>query len=121
MEKKEKLENCLFQKIVEKYNFFLSDVEVNITKNPSRNSVYFDPEITVTTQLVPNEYWDMKTDIYSVIKEETNLTPVLPDASIKRLRCSRTLRAGSLLLASHSSKHFEPPMTTLVERTARFP
>ena len=77
MEKLEKLENCLFQKIVDKYNIFLSDVEVNITKNPSRNSVYFDPEITVTTQLVPNEYWDMKNDIYHVIKEETNLTPVL--------------------------------------------
>lgn len=77
MEKLEKLENCLFQKIVEKYNIFLSDVEVNITKNPSANHVYFDPEITVTTQLVPNEYWDMKTDIYHVIKEETKLTPVL--------------------------------------------
>lgn len=77
MEKVEKLENCLFEKIVNKYNFFLSGVEVNITKNPSRNSVYFDPQITVTTQLVPNEYWDMKTDIYYVIKEETNLTPVL--------------------------------------------
>jgi len=77
MEKKEKLENCLFQKIVEKYNFCLSDVEVLITKNPSMNSVYFEPELTFTTHLVPNEYWDMKTDIYRVIKEETNLTPVL--------------------------------------------
>ena len=77
MEKKEKLENCLFQKIVEKYNFCLSDVEVLITKNPSMNSVYFEPELTFKTHLVPNEYWDMKTDIYRVIKEETNLTPVL--------------------------------------------
>ena len=47
------------------------------TKNPSMNSVYFEPELTFTTHLVPNEYWDMKTDIYRVIKEETNLTPVL--------------------------------------------
>lgn len=73
----EKLENCLFEKIISKYNFFLSDINVNITKNQSLNRVYFDPEVTVTTTVVPNEYYDMKNDVYRVIKEETNLTPVL--------------------------------------------
>ena len=73
----EKLENCLFSKVIDRYNFFLSNVEVNITRNPSRNSVYFDPEVTVTTPMVPNEYYDMKNEIYHIIKEETKLTPVL--------------------------------------------
>lgn len=73
----EKLENCLFSRVVDKYNFFLSNVEVNITRNPSRDSVYFDPEVTVTTPMVPNEYYDMKNEIYQIIKEETKLTPVL--------------------------------------------
>lgn len=73
----EKLENCLFEKIVDKYNFFLSDIEVNITKNQSLNRVYFEPEVTVTTQVVPNEYYEMKNEVYKVIKEQTNLMPVL--------------------------------------------
>ena len=29
----EKLESCLFEKIINKYNIFLSGVEVKITKN----------------------------------------------------------------------------------------
>ena len=73
----EKLENCLFEKIISKYNFFLSNVEVKITKNQSLNKVYFDPEVTVTSQVVPEEYFDMKNEIYTVIEEETKLTPVL--------------------------------------------
>jgi hypothetical protein len=73
----EKLDNSLFEKIIDKYNFFLSDINVNITKNLSLNRVYFDPEVTVTTVVVPNEYYDMKNEVYRVIKEQTNLTPVL--------------------------------------------
>ena len=73
----EKLENCLFEKIINKYNFFLSDITVNVTRNQSTKRVYFDPEVTVTTMMVPNEYYDMKNEVYRVINEETNLTPVL--------------------------------------------
>lgn len=73
----EKLESCLFEKIVNKYEFFLSDIKVNITRNQSMERVYFDPEVTVTTHMVPNEYYDMKNEVYRVINEETNLTPVL--------------------------------------------
>lgn len=71
------MEKCLFETILNKYNFFLSDVDIKISKNQGLNRVYFDPEVTVTTQMVPNEYYDMKNEIYRVIAEETKLMPVL--------------------------------------------
>ena len=73
----EKMEDCLLMKILEKYNFFMSDIKVNISKNQNTKRVYFDPEITVTTPMVPNEYYDMKNDVYKIISEETKLIPVL--------------------------------------------
>jgi len=91
----EKMEKCLFEKILNKYNFFLSDVDIKISKNQGLNRVYFDPEVTVTTQMVPNEYYDMKNEIYHVIAEETKLMPVLRGGWRIHWQCKEKLVSSS--------------------------
>lgn len=65
--------NC--SDLVEKYPFLKSiEVEV-IEKNLSH--VYMDTTLVLETTPLPDKFYELKMDVYSMIKEKTNKTPIL--------------------------------------------
>lgn len=72
----ELLENYLFEHLVQKYNLFVKDIQVEIQKNENLNTVLFNPRLTLTKHLCPKEYYSLKKEIYEVIFNETGLKPV---------------------------------------------
>jgi hypothetical protein len=73
----ELLENYLFEHLVQKYNLFVRDIQVEIQKNENLSTVLFNPRLTLIQQLCPKEYYSLKKEIYEVVFNETGMKPVV--------------------------------------------
>lgn len=61
--------------LVEKYSFLKSISLKCIDKDNS--SVYMEPTIVVETTPLPDTYFDLKRDVYEMVKQQTKKTPHL--------------------------------------------
>ena len=62
-------------KLIEKYSF-LKSIKVNCTEK-NNSHIYMEPTITIETTPLPESLYDLKYDVYRMVKEETNKTPQL--------------------------------------------
>lgn len=63
------------QKLVEKYSF-LKSIQFDCSEKDSK-TIYMDPIIEVETTPLPENFYDMKCEAYSLINEETKKIPHL--------------------------------------------
>ncbi len=65
--------NC--HELVEKYPF-LSSINVECVEK-NKTQVYMDATIVLETTPLPETFYEFKYDVYSIVKQKTNKTPVL--------------------------------------------
>jgi hypothetical protein len=61
--------------LIEKYSF-LKSIKVNCTEK-NNSHIYMEPTITIETTPLAESFYDLKYDVYRMVKEETNKTPQL--------------------------------------------
>ena len=63
------------QELVDKYPF-LSSLTVECT-DKNRSHVYMDATVVLETTPLPEKFYELKYDVYSLVKQRTNKTPIL--------------------------------------------
>jgi hypothetical protein len=61
--------------LIEKYSF-LKSIKVNCTEK-NNSHIYMEPTITIETTPPAESFYDLKYDVYRMVKEEKNKTPQL--------------------------------------------
>ena len=60
--------------LVEKYSF-LQDIHVSCMDRNTKQ-IYVEPSLTLTTTPEPDRLLELKTEVYSLVQEQTKKTPV---------------------------------------------
>lgn len=63
------------QELIDKYPFLLSISIECVNKNNSH--VYMDASIVLETTPHPDKFYDLKYDVYFLVKQKTNKTPIM--------------------------------------------
>ena len=69
------IDNTCYSELKEKYPFIQSIKLECIEKNNSH--VYMDAKLIMKTTPCPESFYDLKWDVYSLVKEQTKKVPVL--------------------------------------------
>lgn len=64
--------NC--HELVEKYPF-LSSINVECVDH-NKSHIYMDATLVLETTPLPETFYELKMDVYNIVKEKTNKTPI---------------------------------------------
>lgn len=64
--------NC--HELVEKYPF-LSSINVECVDH-NKSHIYMDATLVLETTPLPETFYELKLDVYNIVKEKTNKTPI---------------------------------------------
>jgi|LakMenE18May11ns_1017448.scaffolds.fasta_scaffold9844083_2 hypothetical protein len=68
------LNQKICNRLVEKYSF-LESIHVSCNDR-NNNQIYVEPSLTLTTTPEPDRLLELKTEVYSLVQEQTKKTPV---------------------------------------------
>ncbi len=68
------LNQKICNRLVEKYSF-LQDIHVSCMDRNTKQ-IYVEPSLTLTTTPEPDRLLELKTEVYSLVQEQTKKTPV---------------------------------------------
>jgi hypothetical protein len=63
------------QELIDKYPF-LSSISIECV-NKNKSHVYMDASVVLETTPHPDKFYDLKYDVYYLVKQKTNKTPIV--------------------------------------------